>query len=163
MQIGKNTVVSLDIELMDISGELVERSEHSMTYLHGGYANIFPVVESALEGKTQGATLKLRLEPEEAFGDYDEELVRLEAREHFPEVLQVGMQFEGVPGEDGESCIYTVTDIAEGKVVLDGNHPLAGMALDFACTVVGVRAATEEEVEHRHVHGPDGDPVHVAH
>jgi FKBP-type peptidyl-prolyl cis-trans isomerase SlyD len=163
MQIGKNTVVSLEVELSEISGELVERSDHPLTYLHGGYANIFPVVEAALEGKELGAKLRLRLEPEEAFGDYDEELVRLEERERFPEVLQVGMQFEGIPGEGADSLIYTVTDIADGKVVLDGNHPLAGMALDFTCTVLGVRAATEEEVEHRHVHGPDGDPVHVAH
>lgn len=158
----------MDIELSDIDGKLIERSEDALVYLHGGYDNIFPVVEGALEGHRAGDTLKLRLDPEEAFGEYDEELVRLESRLRFPEVLEVGMQFEGVPGDevaddDEEVMIYTVTDIAEDKVVLDGNHPLAGMALDFSCTVRGVRAATEEEIEHGHVHDPDGDTVHIAH
>jgi FKBP-type peptidyl-prolyl cis-trans isomerase SlyD len=167
MQIAKNTVVSMDIELSDINGTLVERSEEPLVYLHGGYDNIFPMVEQTLEGHKIGDALKVRLEPEEAFGEYDEKLVRLESRERFPEVLDVGMQFEGIPGEatadDGEATIYTVTDIAEGKVVLDGNHPLAGMALDFSCTVKGVRAASEEEIDHGHVHDPDGEGLHVAH
>lgn len=157
----------MDIELSDINGTLVERSEQPLVYLHGGYDNIFPMVEQTLEGHKIGDALKVRLEPEEAFGEYDEKLVRLESRERFPEVLDVGMQFEGIPGdeavEDGEATIYTVTDIAEGKVVLDGNHPLAGMALDFSCTVTGVRAASEEEIDHGHVHDPDGEGVHVAH
>lgn len=157
----------MDIELSDINGTLVERSEEPLVYLHGGYDNIFPMVEQTLEGHKIGDALKVRLEPEEAFGEYDEKLVRLESRERFPEVLDVGMQFEGIPGdeavEDGEATIYTVTDIAEGKVVLDGNHPLAGMALDFSCTVTGVRAASEEEIDHGHVHDPDGEGVHVAH
>ncbi|RBL66045.1 peptidylprolyl isomerase, partial [Pseudomonas sp. MWU13-2625] len=77
----------------------------------------------------------------------------------FPEPLEVGMQFEGTP-EDGDeevdSLIYTVTDIAEDKVVLDGNHPLAGMALRFALTVKDVREATEDEIEHEHAHGAEG-------
>ena len=167
MLIAKDTVVSLDIELSDIHGNLIERSEEPLVYLHGGYDNIFPVVEAALEGHAIGDKLKVRLEPEEAFGDYDEELVRLEARDRFPEVLEEGMQFEGMPGEDAaddeEVMIYTITDIAAGKVVLDGNHPLAGMALDFSCTVKAVRAASEEEVDHGHVHDPDGDAVHIAH
>lgn len=167
MQIAKNTVVSMDIELFDINGTLIERSEEPLVYLHGGYDNIFPMVEQTLEGHKIGDALKVRLEPEEAFGEYDEKLVRLESRERFPEVLDVGMQFEGIPGdeavEDGEATIYTVTDIAEGKVVLDGNHPLAGMALDFSCTVTGVRAASEEEIDHGHVHDPDGEGLHVAH
>ena len=167
MQITKNTVVSMDVALFDIDGTLIEQSEELLDYLHGGYDNIFPVVEQALEGHRPGDTLKLRLEPEEAFGDYDEELVRLESRLKFPEVLEVGMQFEGVPGDDidddEEAMIYTVTDIAEDKVVLDGNHPLAGIALDFSCTVKAVREASAEEIEHGHVHDVGGDGVHVAH
>jgi FKBP-type peptidyl-prolyl cis-trans isomerase SlyD len=167
MQIAKNTVVSMDVELSDIQGNLIEGSEEPLTYLHGGYDNIFPVIEAALEGHHVGDKLKVRLEPDEAFGDYDEELVRLEAREKFPEILEVGMQFEGVPGddvdEDEEMMIYTITDIAQDKVVLDGNHPLAGMALDFSCTVRRVRAASEEEIDHGHAHDPDDDAVHVAH
>ena len=160
MQITKNTVVSMDVALFDIDGTLIEQSEELLDYLHGGYDNIFPVVEQALEGHRPGDTLKLRLEPEEAFGDYDEELVRLESRLKFPGVLEVGMQFEGVPGDDidddEEAMIYTVTDIAEDKVVLDGNHPLAGQTLNFACTIAAVRAATQEELSHGHVHGAHG-------
>ena len=95
----------------------------------------------------------------DAFGEYDPELVKVEARSRFPEPLEVGMQFEGTP-EDGEddidSLIYTVTDVAEDKVVLDGNHPLAGMALRFALSVQEVRTATEDEIEHQHAHGADG-------
>jgi FKBP-type peptidyl-prolyl cis-trans isomerase SlyD len=167
MKIAKNTVVAMDIELSDIHGNLIERSEDPLVYLHGGYDNIFPVVEDALEGHLAGDALKVRLEPEEAFGDYDEELVRLESRQKFPEVLEVGMQFEGIPGDDvdddEEAMIYTITDIAGDKVVLDGNHPLAGMALDFSCTVKTVRVATDEEIDHGHVHDPDGDAVHIAH
>jgi FKBP-type peptidyl-prolyl cis-trans isomerase SlyD len=101
----------------------------------------------------------LQLEPQDAFGEYDPDLVKVEARGRFPEPLEVGMQFEGTP-EDGEdeldSLIYTVTDVAEDKVVLDGNHPLAGMALRFALNVQEVREATEDEKEHQHAHGLDG-------
>ena len=85
--------------------------------------------------------------------------MKIEPRNRFPEPLEVGMQFEGTP-EDGDddidTLIYTVTDLAEDKVVLDGNHPLAGMALRFALTVKEVREATADEIEHAHVHGADG-------
>jgi FKBP-type peptidyl-prolyl cis-trans isomerase SlyD len=83
----------------------------------------------------------------------------VEARGRFPEPLEVGMQFEGTPDdgeEDLDALIYTVTDVAEDKVVLDGNHPLAGMALRFALSVQEVREATEDEKEHQHAHGADG-------
>ena len=104
----------------------------------------------------------IQLEPQDAFGEYDPELVKVEERSRFPEPLEVGMQFEGTP-EDGDddidSLIYTVTDVAEDKVVLDGNHPLAGMALRFALSVQEVRTATEDEIQHQHAHGADG--LHV--
>lgn len=163
MQIAKNTVVALDIEVSDVWGNLLERSERPLSYLHGGYEGIVPAVEQALEGKQPGDSLSLRLEPEEAFGDYDEELVRVEPRARFPETLEVGMQFEGVPVADdevadeadtGESIIYIVTDISDESVVLDGNHPYAGIALQFNCTVRDVRAATAGEIEQS---GPDDD------
>jgi FKBP-type peptidyl-prolyl cis-trans isomerase SlyD len=86
-------------------------------------------------------------------------LVKIEPRDRFPEPLEVGMQFEGTPegGDDeADALIYTVTDLAEDKVVLDGNHPLAGMSLRFALTVKEVREATPDEVEHEHAHGADG-------
>jgi FKBP-type peptidyl-prolyl cis-trans isomerase SlyD len=147
VQISKNTVVSLDVELADIWGNSIERSDEPLQYLHGGYGNIFPAAEAALDGKSVKDRVEVRLEPEDAFGDYDEELLRVERRSRFPEALEVGMRFEGEPGGADEGRFFTVTDIAEDKVVLDANHPLAGMALKLSCTVVGVRAATAGEIE----------------
>lgn len=158
MKIGHDSVVSISYTLFDAQGEAIEKTDEPIVYLHGGYGNIFPLIEQALQGKGAGDTAVVKLEPEDAFGDYDEQLLRVEERNLFPEVLEVGMQFEGIPGEDsGEDAeIFTVTDIADGKVVLDANHPLAGMALVFDCKVMDVRAASPEEVTHRHVHGAGG-------
>jgi FKBP-type peptidyl-prolyl cis-trans isomerase SlyD len=156
MQVAKDTVVAIDYELFDADGELIEKADAPLEYLHGGYHGIFPRLEAALAGKAAGERCEVTLQPEEAFGDYDAELVRIEAREKFPEGLEVGMQFEGEGDESGETRVFTVTDIAEGKVVVDGNHPLAGKALRFACRIAAVRAATAEELAHGHVHGPHG-------
>jgi FKBP-type peptidyl-prolyl cis-trans isomerase SlyD len=147
VHIAKNTVVSLDVALADIWGNTIVRSDEPLQYLHGGYGNIFPAVEGALEGKSVKDRVEVRLEPEEAFGDYDENLLRVESRSQFPETLEVGMRFEGEAGTEDEGRFFTVTDIAEDKVVLDANHPLAGMALKISCTVVGVRPATRVEIE----------------
>ncbi len=162
MQIEKNTVVSLSYRLSDSQGEVLEEAgaDAPAFYLHGGYDGIFPAVEAALEGKTVGATLNLLLEPEDAFGDYDENLVRVEEQDLFPGNVEVGMQFEGSSEDGHHHLLYTVTDIAEGKVVVDGNHPLAGQSLRLECEVLGVRTATPEEVGHGHVHGPDGHHHH---
>src|SRR5689334_21933059 len=126
MQVSRNAVVSLEVELSDIWGNLIQRSEEPVQYLHGGYGNIFPAVEAQLEGKSVGDRVETRLEPEDAFGDYDENLLRVEPRASFPEALEVGVRFEGeagAPAQGGNGGrIWTVTDIAEGKVVLDGNH-----------------------------------------
>ena len=156
MQVEKNTVVSLNYELSDADGQLIEKTDTPIEYLHGGYDGIFPLVEKALSGKQAGESCRVRLEPDDAFGEYDAALVHLEPRNKFPENVKVGMQFEGKGVETGTTLVYTVTDVAEDKVVVDGNHPLAGKALDFNCTVAGVRAATQEEMSHGHVHGPHG-------
>jgi FKBP-type peptidyl-prolyl cis-trans isomerase SlyD len=156
MQIARDTVVSIDYELSDAAGKLIEKTPSPISYLHGGYQGIFPMVESALDGKQAGDTCEVRMEPGDAFGDYDETLVRSEPSERFPENVSVGMQFEGAPEGSEHVTVYTVTDIADGKVVVDGNHPLAGMALVFNCTVTEVRKATEEELTHRHAHDGDG-------
>lgn len=156
MQIAQNKVVTLNYQLRDVDGNLIETSDAPIEYLHGGYQGIFPLVEQALDGKSVGEECRVRLEPDDAFGDYDAELVHVEPRGKFPDDLAVGMQFQGRSQETNETLIYTVTDIAEDKVVVDGNHPLAGQALEFACTVAGVRAATAEEITHGHVHGPGG-------
>lgn len=156
MRIEPGAVVTLACELRDCDGELVGEGDASVSYLHGGHGGIFPKVEEALEGREAGYALRLSLEPEDAFGAYDAELLRVEPRAKFPEVLEVGMSFEGVPGEGGEARIYSVTDIAGDTVVVDGNHPLAGERLWFACTVREVRPATEDELEHGHPHGALG-------
>ena len=160
MQINRGAVVTLAYELKTSEGEPLEEDDAEMAYLHG-YGGIFPKVEEALEGKEVGHEVSVTLEPEDAFGEYDAELLRVEPRNRFPETLEVGMQFEGVPGEDaGEARIYTITDITGDSVVVDANHPLAGERLWFRCAVRAVRKATEEELQHGHVHGDHGVHTH---
>ena len=161
-QVAKNTVVTLDYNVTDSDGELVDAGKEPLVYLHGGHDDIFPKIEEAVQDKKVGETVKVKLQPEEAFGDYDEELIQIESRDQIPKELQVGMQFEGGPegGDDDDFIIYRVTDIADDKVVLDGNHPLAGMSLIFTCTVTAVRPASEEELAHGHVHSGDGEEGH---
>ncbi len=156
MKIADNTVVSLHYELLDSAGDLIEKTEAPVEYLHGGYDGIFAQVERALQGKSIGEGCDVYLQPEDAFGEYDETLVRIEPLAKFPSTLEVGMRFEGEAESSGEALAYTVTDIAEEKVVVDGNHPLAGMALRFHGTVESIRAATAEEMEHGHAHGAHG-------
>lgn len=158
MKVEKNSVVTVEYSLSDAQGNLIEEGQDPMVYLHGGYENTLPKIEEELNGKEVGYTNTIQLEPEDAFGDYDAELVKMEDRSALPTPLEVGMQFEGTPDddEDGDSLIFTVTDIIEDKVMLDGNHPLAGMALRFTLTISHVRAATDEEIAHGHVHGEHG-------
>ncbi len=157
MKITKNTVVTVHYQLSDAQNNLLEDGLEPIIYLHGGYENTLKAIEDALEGKDVGHTTTIQVEPEEAFGDYDPTLVRIEERDKFPSPLEIGMQFEGIPDSDDDEdesiIIFTVTDIAEDKVVLDGNHPLAGIALRFSLNVAEVRAATPEEIEHQHAHG----------
>jgi FKBP-type peptidyl-prolyl cis-trans isomerase SlyD len=163
MRIGTDTVVTLTYELLNADGESLEEDNAQVEYLHGGYGGIFPKVEQALEGKEPGHALSVTLDPEDAFGEYDADLLRFEPRDRFPETLEVGMQFEGVPGggtDEAEARIYTVTDITEEAVVVDANHPYAGERLWFKCSVKDVRRATNEEVEHGHVHGDSGVHTH---
>ena len=156
MQITKNTVVSLTYQLIGADGKLIEQTEEAISYLHGGYEGIFPLVEQELEGKEAGFACEVRLVPDDAFGEYEADLVRVEPRKLFPPNLRVGMQFEGSADDSGETRIYTVTDVADDKVVVDGNHPLAGQTVVFSCVVTQVRAASAEELTHGHVHGPGG-------
>jgi len=163
MKIEKNTVVSLIYRLTDAQDNLIEESSDPMVYLHGGYAGTFPKIEELLESQEIGFETKVQLEPQDAFGEFDAELLRIENRDRFPEPLEVGMQFEGIPSadeeedenaefadpddEDLDSLIYTITDLAEDRVVLDANHPLAGIALRFWLQVTNVRPASPEEIE----------------
>ncbi|HEV2007884.1 MAG TPA: peptidylprolyl isomerase [Burkholderiales bacterium] len=148
--------MSLHYELLDSEGQQIEKTEGPIEYLHGGYDGIFSPVEEALEGKNIGESCDVYLQPADAFGEYDASLVQVEARAKFPPEIEVGMRFQGNAEGSDEALTYTVTDIADEKVVVDGNHPLAGMALRFLGTVATVRAATDEETEHGHVHGAHG-------
>jgi len=152
--VAPGTVVSLAIELRDAQNSLIHETDAPYVYLHGGYGGLLPALEVALEGHGPGAVVNLQLEPDEAYGDYDPALVRIESRERYGDGLETGMEVEDSFGGD-EPRVYIVTDLAEGKVVLDGNHPLAGIALRFTCRVVAVRDATQEEIE-------SGVPSHSA-
>ena len=155
-QIAKNSVVTLNYTVRDTDGAVIDDGEHPLVYLHGGYDGIFPVLEETLHAKKVGDVLQIKLLPEEAFGDYDEELILVEDAKLFPENIEVGMSFERVSEDGEEEVVYRVTDIADGKVVVDGNHQLAGVALVFDVTVAEVRPATTEEINHGHVHGAGG-------
>ncbi|MDR0440462.1 MAG: peptidylprolyl isomerase [Candidatus Accumulibacter sp.] len=158
-QVIKNTVVTLDYNVTDPDGDLVDAGKEALVYLHGGYGDIFPKIEEALQGKRIGETVVIKMQPDEAFGEYDAELIEVEPREDFPEELQVGMLIEGMPegGHEDDMSIYRVTEITDDRVVLDGNHPLAGMALIFTCTVTAMRPASAEEIAHGHLHDDDCD------
>jgi FKBP-type peptidyl-prolyl cis-trans isomerase SlyD len=156
VKIEKDTVVNLEFELCELDGTVIEKSEEPIEYLHGGYAGMFDVVEEKLNGREAGAELVIRLEPDEAFGVYDEELKRSEPRSAFPKDLEVGQRFEGQGAESGHTHIFTITAVTDDAVEVDGNHPYAGKTLDFKCTVLAVRRATREELQHGHVHGPGG-------
>ena len=132
-------MVSLRIELHDAQGVKLQVPA-DLTYLHGGYGELLPALERALEGRGPGESVKLQLEPEDAFGEYDADLLRVEPAERYGKGIAAGMEVE----EDAR--FYTVTDVADGKVVLDGNHPLAGMALRFSCEILTVRSAKAEEI-----------------
>lgn len=155
MKIEKNTAVTLRFKVADANGKLIEESKDPMVYLHGGYGNTLPKIEEALEGKEPGYQTVLALAAEDAFGLRDETLVRTIPRSQFPPGVKVGGQLEG-RGDDGRVQIFNVTKIKGDTVLLDANHPLAGKALRFTLKVTDVRAASEEEIAHQHVHGEHG-------
>lgn len=138
--VARDTVVSLKVAMYDAQGTLIQAPGEPLTYLHGGYGGMFETLERVLEGRLQGESVQAQLEPEQAFGEYDAALLRLEPAARYGAGLQVGMQVE----EDAR--IYIVTDVADGKAVLDANHPLAGMALRFDIEITHVRPASREEI-----------------
>ena len=127
------------MELHDAQGVQLSPPQE-ITYMHGGYDQMLDALERALEGKGPGESVNVQLEPDQAFGDYDAQLVRVEPLTRYGEGVAVGMQIE-----EGDT-MYTVTEMGGGSVVLDANHPLAGMALRFSLVILTVRAAREEEV-----------------
>lgn len=137
------------------TGKLLEDGRQPSVYLHGGYDNTFPKIEAALEGQEKGYQITLELAPADAFGERDETLVRVIPKTQFPPGVKVGAYLEG-QSESGHTQRYQVVKIKGPEVHLDGNHPLAGQALKVELTVLDVRAASAEEIAHRHVHGEHG-------
>jgi FKBP-type peptidyl-prolyl cis-trans isomerase SlyD len=159
MLITTPCVVSLTWKLQDTSGHLIDELADPVEFFYGG-DDLLAKVEEALLDQEPGFATQLHLEPEQAFGDYDSALVCFEERSIFPDAVEVGMQFDGLPPgattpDMPAEAVYTVTEIYPGHVVLDGNHPLAGIALRLDLVVRDVRAATEAEIEA----GSGGQPV----
>ena len=157
MQIENNKVAILHYTLKDNEGNILDQSEDgSFIYLHGAL-NIIPGLENALTGKKAGEDLNVKVSPEEAYGVRNEEQMQEVPKEMFEADadIQVGMQFHA-QGVDEDMIMVTVAEVKDDVIVVDGNHPLAGMELNFDVKIVEVRDATEEEMEHGHVHGAGG-------
>ena len=159
MLINTPCVVSLVWRLEDTQGALIDELTEPVEFFFGG-DDLLAKVEEALAGQQVGFTTLLHLEPEHAFGDYDSALVFFEERSIFPDVIEVGMSFDGMPEGAATQgmpldAVYTITEVYPGHVVLDGNHPLAGIALRLDLTVRDVREATPPEIEAGSVSQPD--------
>lgn len=152
MIITKNCLVTLDYTVFDTENNLLDSGAQPLIYLHGGYGDVFEKIEKALEGKSIGESIHIQLSPKDAFGEYKQELVLIEDRNQFEDDLEVGQNVEMVfsEGEDEEIVLtYSVVEILEDKVILDANHPLAGVTIIFDGTVIGLREATSDEIEKR--------------
>lgn len=157
MQLTKNKVATLNYILSDKDNNIIDESKDgSFTYLHGAN-NIIPGLEDALDGKKAGDELKVIVEPEDAYGERSLEKIQRVPKDMFPPDAEIkeGMQFNA-QSPDGEHIIVTITAIDADEVIVDGNHPMAGMQLHFEVELIDVRDATEEEITHGHVHGPHG-------
>lgn len=161
MQIAQKKVVTIDYTLTNKSGDVLDTSKgrEPLTYLHGS-GNIIPGLEKALTGKSKGESVKAVIPPEEAYGKHDESLIQKIPSSRFQnsKELKPGMQFQIRGG--GQVRIATITSIEGDTVTVDMNHELAGETLNFDVTIVDVRDATEEELDHGHVHGPGGHHHH---
>ena len=158
MQIAENKVVFIHYTLTNQAGEVLDSSHgrgEPLGYLHG-HGNIIPGLENALSGKAAGDKLDVTVEPAEGYGDRHDQLVQQVPKEAFQGVdeLQPGMQFQADTGQGPR--LFTITKVDGDEVTVDGNHPLAGETLSFAVEVTDVREASEQELEHGHVHGEGG-------
>lgn len=157
MQIAERTVVSIHYKLTNDAGETLDSSEGGdpLVYLQG-FGNLIPGLEKALLGKNAGDHVEVRVEPGEAYGEHDPQLIQQVPRRAFQGVSEVkaGMRFQA-QGPNGPSSVV-ITRVVGDMVTVDGNHPLAGQTLNFAVDITDVRAATDEELAHGHVHGPGG-------
>ena len=161
MEIHTPCVVALTWKLKDSLCETLDELDEPVEFLVGG-GDLLPAIDRALQGHEPGAEMHLNLEPEDAFGDYDETLVYLAPRSTLPESVEEGMLVEAsaLPKETVEGAaadaLLTITELYPEHAVLDGNHPLAGHNIRFAATVKALRPATAEELAHGHVHGAHG-------
>jgi FKBP-type peptidyl-prolyl cis-trans isomerase SlyD len=155
MNIEQNTAVTLRYKVSAASRRVLDDGADPMVYLHGGYGNTFARIEAALEGQTKGYQTVVELQPQDAFGERDESLVQTIPKSEFPPGVKVGGMLKG-RDDAGHERQFTVVKIKGDKVMLDGNHPMAGKALRFALAVTDVRAASAVEIEHGHVHGEHG-------
>ncbi|MBC7617469.1 MAG: FKBP-type peptidyl-prolyl cis-trans isomerase [Candidatus Saccharibacteria bacterium] len=152
MDITEQCVVALTWTLKDTLGEKLDVLDEPVEFLVGG-RDLLPVIEQALQGYAVGAEVDIQIEPEQAFGEFNDQLLFLEPRALFPTGLEVGLTVEGSALPEGcnpatpKDTLYTVTDIYPEHIVLDGNHPLAGIAIRLHMKVQGVREATEEEID----------------
>ncbi|MFC7413545.1 FKBP-type peptidyl-prolyl cis-trans isomerase [Larsenimonas suaedae] len=157
MEIAQNTVVAFHYTLKNDSGEVLDSSEgrEPLTYLHGA-GNIVPGLEKEMAGKTEGEKFEVRVDSAEGYGEVQPALVQEVPRDAFQGVdnVEPGMQFQAQT--EGGPLLVTVKDVQGDTVTVDGNHPLAGEALNFDVSIQEVREASAEEVEHGHVHGEDG-------
>lgn len=159
MLITDPCVVSLTWRLQDTQGNLIDELAQPVEFFYGG-EDLLEKVEEALLEQEAGFETTVHLEPEHAFGEYDAGLVFFESRKIFPETIEPGMQFDGPPPGAAtpdlpQEAVYTVTEVYPEHVVLDGNHPLAGIGLRLDVTVRDVREASDEEIEA----GSVGTPV----
>jgi FKBP-type peptidyl-prolyl cis-trans isomerase SlyD len=155
MKIDKDTAVTLRFTVAESTGKVIENGKTPISYLHGGYDNLLPKIEAALQEQEVGFKANLTLAPEDAFGVRDESLLRTISKKDFPPGVKVGASLQG-QNDAGEEQIYTVLKIKGDQVMLDGNHPLADKILRVGLQVLDVRAATAEEIAHGHVHGDHG-------
>jgi FKBP-type peptidyl-prolyl cis-trans isomerase SlyD len=153
MKITKDTVVRMTIEMVEGGAP---GAAHEIQYLHGGYGNLFPKLEAALAGLEAGGKASVTLAPGDGFGEHDPSLIRREPRERLPQGVVLGSALHGQADEEGQRQVFRVTALSDTEATLDGNHPLAGRTVELRCEVLEVRAASQEEIEHGHVHGPHG-------
>lgn len=157
MQIEANRVVTLNYTLTDNDNNVIDQSEDgSFCYLHGA-SNIIPGLENALTGKGAGDELSVKVAPEDGYGQRDASRVQDVSREMFPAdtEIQPGMSFHAQTPE-GQAVMVTIAKVEGDTITVDGNHPLAGVELNFVVKIIEIRDATAEEIEHGHVHGPGG-------
>ena len=145
--IGPDTVAWLQIDMFDLKGEEIEKGPAEGIPVLFGHGDIFPALEKALLGKKEGDVVNVTLEPEDAFGESDPELIKAVPLNLLGDNVEEGMRLEGVPNDPTDEHIYTVIGSDENRVYLDGNHPLAGWSLKFIIKVLKVEKATPEEVE----------------